>query len=157
MKEMDKAPEMVLTIGIPGSGKSTFCRENLPQYRRISLDLLHTRKREDDALREALDRREPCVIDNTNVTKRERVKYLAAAKEAGYRVTGFYFRSRIGECLARNALRTGKECIPKAGVLGRAKDLELPEYAEGFDRLYYVAIENDRFTVRVWEDESCEK
>jgi len=148
---------MILMIGIPGSGKSTFCQNNFPQRRLISLDILHTRFQENQALQTSLLSGDNCVIDNTNVTKTERAKYIAAAKTAGYRVIGYYFRSRINECLVRNAQRSGKKRIPDAGVIGRAQQLELPEYAEGFDELYYVYIEDGNFSIEKWGDGQCGK
>lgn len=142
---------MILMIGIPGSGKSTFCQRCFPQYQVISLDLLHTRHQEDTALQNAIFCGVNCVIDNTNVTRAERAKYIAAAKATRYFVTGYYFCSKIDECLARNAQRSGKARIPDIGVLGRAKQLELPGFDEGFDELYYVSIRNGKFIIRNWE------
>ena len=157
MKRFDKAPEMILMIGIPGSGKSTFCQRNFSHHRLISLDIFHTRHQENEMLLETVTAGWSCVIDNTNVTKAERAKYIIAAKAAGYRVIGYYFRSRIDECLVRNAQRSGKKRIPDAGVIGRAQLLELPEYAEGFDELYYVFIEDGNFAIDGWEVPQCGK
>ena len=157
MKQSGTSPEMILMIGIPGSGKSTFCQNHFPRRRLISLDILRTRFQENKALQASLQAGEDCVIDNTNVTKAERAKYITAAKAAGYRVIGYYFRSRINDCLVRNARRSGKKRIPDAGVIGRARLLELPEHAEGFDELYYVFIEEGDFAIEKWEVPQCEK
>ena len=44
---MNKPFDMVLMVGIPGSGKTTFCRERLfPSHLYISLDQLRTRSAE---------------------------------------------------------------------------------------------------------------
>ena len=137
-------------IGIPGSGKSTFCTEKFPGWRVISLDILRTRHREEQLLADTVASRLPCVIDNTNVSRAERAKFITAGKAAGYRIVGYYLRSNIDECLKRNALRTGKARIPDAGVRGRAAQLERPGYAEGFDELFYVAIRNGGFVVTPW-------
>ena len=148
--------ELVLMIGIPGSGKSTFCRKYFPEYERISLDVLHTRKRETTELKKAIALRKNCVIDNTNVSVAERAKFIEAGKRAEYRIVGYYMRSKIDECLKRNALRSGKMRIPDAGVIGRAAQLELPKYAEGFDELHYVTITDDGFVISDWkEDDPC--
>jgi len=141
----------VVMIGIPASGKSTFCRRYFPELPVISLDLLHRRKREDAVLRETLASGRSFVVDNTNVTRAERAKYLAAAREAGYRTVGVYMRSDTAGCLARNELRVGKARIHRVGVLARAKALELPEYGEGFDRLFYVTLAESGFTMSDWK------
>ena len=144
---------IVVMIGIPASGKSTFCRTFFPDFPVISLDLLHRRKREAAALREVLSSGRSCVIDNTDVTRAERAKYLAAACDAGYRAIGVYMRSDTKECLARNELRSGKARIPRVGVLARAKALELPSCREGFDRLFYVTLSENGFTISNWEED----
>ena len=150
--------ELVLMIGIPGSGKSTFCQRYFPEYERISLDALHTRKRETAELEKAIALRKNCVVDNTNVSVAERAKFIEAGKSAEYRIVGYYMQSKIDECLKRNARRSGKMRIPDAGVIGRAAQLELPKYAEGFDELHYVTITDDGFAISDWkEDELCEK
>ena len=143
---------MVLMIGIPGSGKSTFCDEKFPGWRVISRDILRTRHREEQLLADTVASRLSCVIDNTNVSRAERAKFIAAGKAAGYRIVGYYLRSNIDECLKRNALRTGRARIPDAGVRGRAAQLESPGYAEGFDELFYVAITGDVFSITPWRE-----
>lgn len=42
-------------IGIQASGKSTFCKMNLPEYVRINLDELHTRNKESIAIHDAIE------------------------------------------------------------------------------------------------------
>ena len=142
--------EMVLMIGIPGSGKSTFCGQHLPQHRLISLDLLHTRFQESKALEKAIFEKVDIVIDNTNVSRAERARFIPKGKAAGYKIIGYYLQSKISDCLKRNAQRTGKKRIPDAGVIGRARQLERPNYDEGFDELHYVSIENNSFVIKEW-------
>ena len=62
-----------------------------------------------------------------------------------------------GDCLRRNAQRSGTARIPDAGVVARAKDLELPSYGEGFDELYYVAISKTGFEVETWSSDNEKK
>ena len=142
---------MVLMIGIPGSGKSTFCDEKFPGWRVISRDILRTRHSEEQLLADTTASRLPCVIDNTNVSRAERAKFIAAGRKAGYRIVGYYLRSNIDECLTRNAQRTGKARIPDTGVRGRAAQLERPGYDEGFDELFYVSIQDGKFVVAPWQ------
>jgi len=93
------------------------------------------------------------VIDNTNPTAAERSRYITPAKEAGFEAVGYYFRSQAAECLARNAARPEAERIPEEGILGTCGRLELPSPAEGFDRLWYVRIEEGEFVVEQRRDD----
>jgi hypothetical protein len=90
-------------------------------------------------------------VDNTNTTCVERA--TAAAKAAGFRVVGYYFSSRVGDALARNAKRSGEARVPDAAVLGMAGRLELPRLDEGFDALHFVRLEGPAFVVEEWRDE----
>ena len=154
----DTQPQMILLIGIPGSGKSTFAAANFPsEYVRISRDVLRTRAREANALAEALGKLRDIVIDNTNVKRIERERFILPAKATGYRVTGYYLQSVIKDCLGRNAQRSGSARVPVAGVISRARDLEMPSTEEGFDELFYVSVTDAGFSVKTWSSDHEEK
>ena len=80
--------DMVIMMGLQGSGKSTFCATHYPDYTRINLDTLRTRKKEHDALWQALNQKENIIIDNTNPTKADRNKYIQAGREQKYKIIG---------------------------------------------------------------------
>jgi predicted kinase len=133
--------EAVILVGIQASGKSTFYqRRFFDTHVRISRDLLRTRSREQVLLRACLESRQPFVVDNTNVLAEERARYIGAAKAAGYRVVGYFFRTDTRAAIARNKLRTGKAVIPIPGILGTYKKLEEPRMEEGFDELWAVTL-----------------
>lgn len=145
--------ETVIFIGIQATGKSTFYLERFfKTHVRINLDMLKNRRREDILLEACIRANQPFVVDNTNVTRAERAKYIALARPAGFRIIGYYFRSNLEEALQRNRGREGKEFIPEVGVRARSRQLEIPSYAEGFDVLYYVSITDGKFTVEEWHD-----
>lgn len=146
--------EIIIFIGIPGSGKSTFYKENFfNSHVRISLDLLNTRFKESEYLNLSLNLQQRILIDNTNVTTIDRKRYIEPAKQKRYTVTGYYFESKVRECLGRNARRPEKDRINKIGILAKYKALELPAYEEGFNKLYYVSIEEGTFKIREWDSE----
>lgn len=146
--------EAVLLCGIQATGKSTFCKERFFfSHVRLNLDMLRTRHREDILLQACIEAKQPFVIDNTNPTRAERERYIAAAKAGDFAVIGYYFESRVSDALARNAQRSTAAQVPEVGIKGTSARLERPSKAEGFDRLYYVKISAAGFEVQEWRDE----
>lgn len=134
--------EMVLFIGVPGSGKSTFYQERFADtHVHINLDTLKTRHREMAFIQACIAAKLSCVVDNTNVSAQERARYIPLARQAGYQVVGYFFRSNLAEASQRNRQRTGKALVPEKGMRARFQRLELPLVSEGFDQLYYVRID----------------
>lgn len=140
-----------ILIGIQASGKTAFCKEYFSDFDIVSLDIIKTRKKEDNAINEIINSSKNFVIDNTNPTIEERKKYIDIAQQNGYKTVGIYFRSSVDECLKRNSER--KNNISLKGILSTAKKLEQPSYAENFNELYYVKIEDDKFVISKWNEE----
>ena len=146
--------QAIIFTGIQAAGKTSFYLDRFFRtHVRISLDMLKTRHRERRLLEACIETGQPLVLDNTNPTRAERARYLAIAKEAGYEAVGYYFRSQIAQCLARNELRREAERIPERGILGTSSRLEIPSLDEGFDELWYVRMEEGRDVVEEWKDE----
>jgi predicted kinase len=96
--------------------------------------------------------KQPFVVDNTNPAKSDRQRYINLAKENQFKISGYYFSSEISHCIERNNKRPETEQIPERGIKGTYSKLELPDYAEGFDDLYYVRInQNCGFEVSAWK------
>src|SRR5687768_4154870 len=133
--------EAVIFVGLPGCGKSTFYKERFfNTHVRINLDMLRTRNREQILLQACLHARQPFVVDNTNTTVERRAGYISAARAAGFKVSGYYVAATIEKCLARNRLREGKARVPDMAIWRFSRELQLPSYAEGYDRLYQVEL-----------------
>jgi len=147
--------ELIIFIGIPASGKSSFYQINFfDTHLRINLDMLKSRHREYEIFQKCLELKQKIVIDNTNPTINDRKKYILPAKENGYKVFGYYFRSQIAESLRRNEKRKDKKRIPEVGVKSSHSKLQLPTTEEGFDELFYVKIDGDNnFIVEGWQNE----
>ena len=145
--------EVILLIGIQASGKSTFYKKKFfNSHIRISNDLIKTKNRERQLLEYCINTKMSFVVDNTNSTKEVRKKYIDIAKEFSIPVIGYYFKPDLNQSLDRNEKRIKKEVIPKAGVIGTYKKLEIPEMNEGFMKLYYVENKDD-FIIKDWENE----
>ncbi|HEY9046481.1 MAG TPA: AAA family ATPase [Ohtaekwangia sp.] len=146
--------ELIVFTGIPASGKSSFYKANFfNTHMRISLDLFNTRNKENRFMQTAFELQQRVVIDNTDVTRKERANYIQLAKEYKYQVIGYYFESKLQVCMKRNENRVGTDRISEVGIITKYKALQLPEYDEGFDKLYYVVLENDQFNVKEWKNE----
>jgi len=147
--------QLVIFIGLQGSGKSTFyARRFADTHLRLNMDMLKTRHREKLLFEACLAAKQPVVIDNTNPTPEERSRYIMPAKAQGFGVIGYYFQSSVEDCKQRNGSRPANCVVPLAGLLGTYKRLVRPTLAESFERLHYVRIgEQNDFVVEEWSDE----
>ncbi len=144
--------EAIIFTGIQATGKSTFYKQYFSDtHIRINLDMLKTRHREDILLKACLQAKQSFVVDNTNPTIETRQKYIKLAKTAGFQIIGYYFQSKIKAAIQRNKTRTGKACIPEKGIQATYAKLQIPQFSEGFDTLYYVKIGPDnQFILQKW-------
>lgn len=144
---------VIIFIGIQASGKSSFYREKFSgEYIHVNMDTLRKRKREEELVEALISEGKSFVVDNTNPTREDRLRYIPKAKEVGYKVVGYYFQSVLKDCVRRNKER-GTE-IPSKGIAHTSNIMELPEYGEGFDELWYVSMDekNGTFIVSDWSD-----
>jgi len=146
--------EAIILIGIQASGKSTFYKEYFfNTHIRISNDLLKTKHREKLLFEYCEKIQMSFVIDNTNVTKEIRKRYINISKNMNIPVIGYYFKTNLERAIQWNNKRSGKEHIPKVGILGTYNQLEVPSIDEGFTKLFYVDITDTGFIIKDWNDE----
>ncbi len=146
------AKQAIIFIGLQASGKTTFFNRMLADgnYAHISLDILHTRNKENLMLTECLESGLSFVVDNTNPEIATRANYIRKAKQYGYRVIGFFFQSIVRDCMKRNEERGGK--VPPVAIASTSNKLQMPSRAEGFDELYFVSINNPDFNISTWRE-----
>jgi predicted kinase len=137
--------ELVVLVGLQGSGKSTFYRTfYAASHAWVSKDRLRNnrrpQRRQMQLIEEALREGRSVVVDNTNATPEDRAPLIEAARAWGAEVVGFSFESRMEDCLERNRRRIGRERVPDRALYITSKRLRPPTLAEGFDRLYRVAL-----------------
>ncbi len=150
--------ELVLFIGLQGSGKSSFYRERFADsHVLVSKDLWPNARRREARQRrlisEALASGRSVVVDNTNPTPALRAPLVSLGKSHGARVVGYAFESRLEDCLARNAKREGRARVPEVALYATRKVLRWPSLAEGFDALYFVRFTPEgTFEVTDWRE-----
>lgn len=145
-------PELVILVGLPASGKTTFYRRRFAAtHAHVSRDVLgrgrDPKGRQRALVTEALGAGRSVVVDNTNARAAERAELIALGRGAGARVVGYHVESTPREAIARNRQREGSARVPPAAIHAIAKRLEPPRYAEGFDALYRVRIADADFEV----------
>jgi predicted kinase len=144
--------EMILFIGLQATGKSSFYREKFFRtHVRINLDMLRTHHREQVLVEACIAGKAKFVVDNTNLLRDDRARLIQSAKEAGFRVIGYYFESKVADALRRNAARPEEERVPAIAIPGSSNRLQFPSTEEGFDELFFVQLtENNQFNVEKW-------
>lgn len=141
---------IVICIGLPGSGKSTYLREiganalSSDEMRRLIADdptdqSIHHRVFA--ALRYLLrhrieNGREITYIDATNLTRRDRRAWVKFAEIHGCQVEALFFDTPLNICLRRNAARG--RVVPEPVMLDMARKLAPPSFSEGFTRITVV-------------------
>jgi len=146
--------QLIIFTGVQASGKSTFYQHYFYHtHLRINLDMLRTRHRENILFEAALTSKTKMVIDNTNMSKSDRARYIERAKEAEFEIISYYFETDLDSTLIRNAQREGKANIPEKGVKATFHRLQIPHTSEGFDELFKVKlIENNGFSIHVMKN-----
>lgn len=151
--------ELLIFIGLQGAGKSSFYRARFSDsHVHVSKDNFRNNpdkpRRQRQLVGQALEQGQSVVVDNTNPTVADRADLIAQGREAGAKIVGYYFASQVAACSERNSRREGKERVPDVALYRTINDLRVPEYAEGFDELFYVRIgEDNEFVVETWKEE----
>jgi predicted kinase len=142
-------PELVILIGLPGAGKTTFYRERFAAtHTHVSKDLWPNAAGRDARQRRVIDDAlaagSSVVVDNTNPSAADRAPLIALARARNARVIGYFFDVSTRAAVARNAGRSGREKVPNVAIFTVAKRLQPPTLAEGYDALFRVEIGEDR-------------
>ena len=149
-----KSPKgyVVLTIGLPGSGKTTWYKRR--GVTPLSSDLLRTLLFDDiteqryqglvfstlrSLLRARLIAKMPWnYVDATNLSPHERRQWIKMAKSFGYEVQAVFFDVPLSVCLERNAKRDRQ--VSDEVMHKMAERLRPPAFKEGFDQITVVRV-----------------
>src|SRR5574338_101447 len=102
--------ELIMFVGFPASGKSTYYKQNLTTYKIVSKDMMGSNKVKQQArmLEQLLGAGENVVLDNTNLSIDERAQAIPIAKKHGAKIIVLWFTTPFDECMERNSKREGK-------------------------------------------------
>ena len=145
---------VVLTIGLPGSGKTTwFKRRGVTP---LSSDMLRTILFDDiteqryqglvfstlrSLLRARLIARMPWnYVDATNLSPHERRQWIKMAASFGYEVQAVFFDVPLAVCLERNAKRDRQ--VSDEVMQKMAERLKPPAFDEGFSKITVVRVKS---------------
>lgn len=153
-------PKVIMLIGIPGSGKTTFANSN-DFYEVISMDII---KRSDTKIMEKynnvdfiphiarlssvqmvemgmmhymLKHDKNVIIDDMNLSAWKREPFILLAKHFGADISAVYF-SNTSAALLRNKKRNDKTQVPENFMEGIIQNMEEPSTSEGFDKITII-------------------
>lgn len=131
---------LVIFVGIPASGKSTYYLKNFAAtHVHVSKDLLPRGGRQEPLIEKALAAGKSVVVDNTNPSPAVRKPLIDIGRRHGARIVAYVFEVDVKTALARNRGREGKARVPDAALFVTKKKLVPPSYDEGFDEIHLIA------------------
>ena len=163
---------VVLAIGLPGSGKTTWYKRR--GVAPLSSDLLRSLLFDDiteqryqglvfstlrSLLRARLIAKMPWnYVDATNLSTHERKQWIKMAKSFGYEVQAVFFDVPLAVCLERNSKRDRQ--VTDEVMHKMAERLKPPTFKEGFEKITVVRVKGHPGTLPVTtggnEDSSAE-
>lgn len=145
-------PELVIMIGLPGSGKTTFAKENYPNHTIISSDAMRKELYGDEndqshnndlfneihaRIRSELESEHDVVFDATNINRKRRITLLREyLKNVEFKATACVMATSVDRCIRDDKKRERQ--VGEAVIRRMRSGFNPASYWEGFDRIYYV-------------------
>jgi predicted kinase len=148
---------LYITVGLPGSGKSTYVKNFIKdkEIEYLSSDSLraiygkseedqtvtplvfgHIKRKVDEFLKDGKN----VLVDATSVNRKERSDYINTAKKYGAKVVAIVFKMDRQGLIDRNKKRgeQGGREVPTFVIDKMLNKFEEPSYSEGIDVIIYV-------------------
>jgi predicted kinase len=143
-------PRIILCVGLPGSGKSTYLAKLGANP--ISSDAIRLQLADDETdqtiharvfatmrylMKQRIELQRPITyIDATNLTRRDRRPFIALAQKHGCKTEALFFDIPLDVCKGRNSSRA--RLVPDRALDQMAAKLVPPSVEEGFSRIEVV-------------------
>lgn len=152
-------PKLIIMVGIPGSGKSTFAQNYIKdannmstvwvsrdevRYSLISGTDEYFAKEKDvfkifvKKINTALAEGKDAIADATHINAQSRKKLLSSITVPDIQIEACVMETSLQECLANNEKREGRARVPKAAILRMYRQFEYPTFSEGFSSILNV-------------------
>ena len=151
----------IMVVGLPGSGKSTFCENfklHYPSVKIHSSDAIREEictSREDqskneevfrilhDRLKEDLNKGDDVIFDATNISRKRRKETLRKLKDIPCKKVCMLIATPYEVCLAQNQNRPYP--VPERVINNMYKSFDIPYYYEGWDSIEIIYM-NPNYT-----------
>lgn len=134
--------EVIINVGLPGSGKSTFTENYIvpKNYIYVNQDTLKTKAKCIKLVESSIKNGKSVVIDNVNINKEQRKVFIDIAKKYNLKIRCLHFTTSKDLCVHnayfRNYITNGdRKIIPNIVFNILNKKFEEPEISEGFYKI----------------------
>ena len=153
-----KSSNIILLVGLPYSGKSTFVRNYLDNIDIVDTDSYIEKVAKNsnktygevfydnikkatlvmnNKVRTLIANKKSFVVDQTNLTKKSRAKWVEKAHENGYKIIAVVFKPLDDITLKERIRKRKDKVIPIEVLTDMKKRYTIPTYDEGFDEILY--------------------
>jgi predicted kinase len=147
--------KLIMMCGVPGSGKSTWVRNNFPDITPVSRDVIRFEILDErggdyfDYEDEVFDKfirqiigslvvDEITIADATHLNKKSRAKVLNKVRKFADEIEAVMMDVHLITALERNDLREGRAFVPRGVIRRMYFQMETPTKEEGFDKITFI-------------------
>jgi predicted kinase len=147
--------KLIMMCGVPGSGKSTWVRNNFPDITPVSRDVIRFEILDErggdyfDYEDEVFDKfirqiigslvaDEITIADATHLNKKSRAKVLNKVRKFADEIEAVMMDVHLITALERNDLREGRAFVPRGVIRRMYFQMETPMKEEGFDKITFI-------------------